>query len=653
MKQPFNYQINAIEYFASKCRNQHGLILNHELASGKTYTSVLFLKNYPKKKKIIILPDGLQNTWLNEAKQVGITENEITFITFEKLLLFKKNLKSFTALLNDSVVIIDECHNLYKIIHYIQESDRSNNLDNPFRHNKYNTPLLVKFMDLFKSCYKVLLVSGALIMNEISDIRWLINIAAGNSIITNNEVLFNRKFLKVSKVDAFLIEWIMPVIRLIPLLNQFEFLKKDKNSEKNTKNYFDIIFQIASAYLQYNYAFNAKMLKVEANHIPKLLYNMLIKDRTLIRTLLAVNIMLYGFNIITEFLKVYYYDNYHFKSINPDAFKSAKIYKYISYYRQEDDKHFKDLYPSVKHIVKKVVYTEQQLRLWIKLLNIKYTHLSPEEYVSLDLSPNIKEAELYSVLEIDVNIYQTQGRVIGNLYDEPNKFDRIVKMYLKNPESTVIYSHFYKNGIDKLAKYMKNKKIKYALYTPYLTNKRRDTILQEFKDKQIMILLLHPAYMEGLNIQGARLFHILEPVALNYKRKQLYARVSRLNSHTHLPKKEQNVKIITWGCTILYDPDKINILVDQSEIWYKSNKLYRNYFEHLSKFSSFFSPDDQLIAISNRNDKFIKSFDLIFKNQNVNKSKIPLSCNIYKPPIKTKTKSKSKTKNKLPNCYEI
>ena len=724
------YQQKAIEYFVAKCRNQHGMILNHSLASGKTLTGLYLFQNYPNHKKIVILPDGLQSHWVKEAKLLGIDYSGITFISFSLLEQFKRYRTHFIALFKDAIVIVDECHNLYKIIKKIQASKLSKEFDMYFENviedflykknednrkgssakssknssvknssksngsvksrsskkiggNKiqgspkdvdpdtnnsdshrrsmsfeedFVNPALVDFIDAFNSTHKLLLISGTIITNNIFDIRWLINLAAGRDIVPFNETQFKQKYMVKSKLDSFIFEWIKPLYLNIPVVRESLISKNLKKYvfTKNVTHFMDFVLSSISSAIFTRFLINSYetnlVRDLRAAKTKKEALVLFYNNNKNISLMFLMTLLIHGTRLAVSFIHSLYSTSFDHTELNAVKLRESGVYKYVSFYRVSTDIN----YPKVTHHSKSVVYTEPQTRLWVKLLNIKYTPLSSLETVQLELHANMKEAMLFNPDHIGKNTYIKKGRAIGNLYNAPKKFVEILKLYLSALEhgkkiSTVVYSTFYKSGIKLFAKYLKESNVKYTLLTPGVSIDERNEILNDFKNKKITMLLLHPYFIEGLDLKGTRVFHILEPVIDYYQREQLYARVSRLHSHSHLPTSERNVKIYSWKCSILFDPNKFKHLKSSLSVWFEHNQFYFNYLNHLSEFSAFLSPDDQAIRATDSYAAIVKSLDQVLAVNNINNSTIPNKCEVFKDPGSGKIHKFTK----LPMCYEV
>ena len=95
-----------------------GLLLYHKLGSGKSCTSIMvaddLLKNNLVKHVYVLTPGSLRKNWISEYCRVcgRIDKKDImkkfTFITYNYAI--KKHLSEYDF--NDSLVIIDEVHNL-------------------------------------------------------------------------------------------------------------------------------------------------------------------------------------------------------------------------------------------------------------------------------------------------------------------------------------------------------------------------------------------------------------------------------------------------------------------------------------------------------------------------------------------------------------
>lgn len=632
------HQVKPLEYLIARCKQQHGLILNHYMGTGKTITGIVFLKNFPKEKKVIILPKGLENIWRVEAKKLNLDTSKIKFITFKEL----DNFEQYISDIKGAVCVVDEAHNLYNTIDNMQ-NDFEYQPVNKGKPKKVINNRLISFIDTMYSTKKILLLTGTLLkFRTLSDIRWLINIAAGkpDSVVPFENEEFNNIFLKVSDVDKLWLKVFQPFFKL----NPFNLLPTDfiRSLPLNTNNIVEFVYSLAVSQVFSNALFKATKTKViesnkgilELERYKEILMNL--KERLHYKTvlkLLFIAILTNGIKMVFKFVKNYYEETYDYKRLNIDKLKKYNVDKYFSYFNY---KYIKTPdYPDATEITKKVKYTTEQLTLLIKAISLPES-LTNREYVDLEIYNNVREAEMYKNISDVTDNYNNKGRIIGNLYEEPEKFKEIVNMFRENNmPQTVIYSNFYESGILLFSKYLAKKNIPHTIYDHSLNEKQSSKVLEMFKNKKINMLLLHPDFYEGLSIPGTRYFHILEPVLGLSKKEQLYARVIRYKSHNHLPENERKVKIYEWSCTLLYDLNKIA----QGRAFFKQwlnlgdVNISKSILDLVLAFKDQLSPDDNIVSYYKTTKNFTENFNKTIQTISIeaDSSAAPLQCCIWTP----------------------
>lgn len=338
-----------------------------------------------------------------------------------------------------------------------------------------------------------------------------------------------------------------------------------------------------------------------------------------------------GLKLLFAYIKAFYEETYNFAKLDVEKLKKDGVGKYFSYfnyiYTESTD------YPKIKKITKKVKYTSQQVVLLMKVIGFP-ENLKNQEYIDLDITDNMRAVELFKnafSIEVSEN-YTNKGRIIGNLYEDPVKFTEILKIYKNNSKpQTVVYSNFYKSGIILFSNFLTKNGIAHSIYNSQLKSKQKIQMLKEFKDEKINLLLLAPEYYEGISILGCNHFHILEPVSDSNTKDQLFARVVRYKSHDHLEVSKRNVKIYQWGCTLLYDLNKILYSKEYVSQWVKSNDGYKTIVDLFKNFKEHFSPDDRILNHYAQFENFKKDFSNIIKNISIDQSEIPLECCIWTP----------------------
>lgn len=653
-----NHQIKPIEYIVARCKKQHGLILNHFMGTGKTLTALVFLKNYPNDKKVIILPKGFESIWKNEAKKLDILIDTITFITFNDLY---SNFESYNKLLKDSICIVDEAHNLYTVFNNLlddkkiqemtekyktQDSDDTKPKSQQIKLNlkkKIILPRILNLINLLYSTKKILLLTGTLVTNnQVTDIRWLINIAAGKDTppVSFDEIDFLNKFSSVSTIDKIWVQAFKPFLAF----NPFNILPTDlvKKLPLDETNVVYVIYSILSG--QFLSTLSKKLINFPVIMSKKGILDL---DRykeifsqiitiglnfESLRSLLFITILFKGFKLLFNYVKAYYTETYDFEKLNPDKLVKYKVDKYFSYFdfKSINSKDF----PSLKEKIKKVNYTKQQLLILIKLIGIP-ENLENQEYVDLEIHSSITEAELFKdIYSLKSKYFIDKGRIIGNLYKNPEKFKEIVKIYKNDKQpQTVVYSNFYESGIILFSNYLKSLNIKHSIFDHSLSDDHKSSILTDFKLKNINMLLLHPDFYEGISIAGTKYLHVLEPVIGYQRREQLYARTVRFGSHKHLPFNERKVNVIQWGCTLLYDLNKILHLKEYVNQWLNMTDPFISIIDVFKKlkFESQMSPDDRILSHYGNSKNFYTNLSNVIQSVSIDRSKIPLNCCIWTP----------------------
>nr|NIR12959.1 hypothetical protein [Desulfobacterales bacterium] len=88
---------------------------------------------------------------------------------------------------------------------------------------------------------------------------------------------------------------------------------------------------------------------------------------------------------------------------------------------------------------------------------------------------------------------------------------------------------------------LKEKGIPHAIFSGKQTNRNRKAMVEDYNKGKLKALLVSSAGGEGLDLKGTRQVQVLEPHWNTEKLKQVEGRAIRRGSHTHLPKKDQNV----------------------------------------------------------------------------------------------------------------
>lgn len=649
-----SHQIKPLEYMIARCQKQHGLILNHYMGTGKTITGLVFLQNFPNDKKVIILPNGFQAIWKTEAKKLGINPETFNFVTFNQL----QNFESVAHLIENSVCVVDEAHNIYNITETLtndfHEKEWNNEVEKDKNKKKKINPRLINFLNLMYSTKKILLMSGTLLRhNFLDELGWLINIAAGkeNSIVPVNSEEFQREYYKISFIDKLWVQSFKPFLTY----NPFKLIPSDiiKSLPLSTNNIADFVYALVSSKVFSDLIQKPKNITFQEsrkglfdiNRYKEILINIgKSLDPKTLGYILLMTLVINGTKLVFKYAKAYYEETIDFNRLDIDKLKANKVNRYFSFFNYQYINSTD--YPTSKEIIKRVSYTPKQLALLLRVIGIPES-LRNQEYVDLEINSNIREAELFKDPYSLKSKFTDKGRIIGNLYENPVKFKEIADIFLRQKKAqTVVYSNFYKSGILLLSKYLKARNIKHTIFDHTLTDEGKAEVLEAFKAKKINMLLLHPDFYEGLSISGCSTFHVLEPVISTSKREQLYARVIRYRSHQHLKPKDRNVTIYNWACTLLYEINKLEqgkTLISQ---WFNYNDPKYSIIKLVDNFKMHLSPDDRLMSHYNESKNFNIEFNKAIQALSIDiKTKVPLKCCIWTP-------DDSCSNKKLKSCIE-
>lgn len=392
---------------------------------------------------------------------------------------------------------------------------------------------------------------------------YLVNIAAGKTIVPYNASKFKEIYYKINKPKSIISGYLKPITTHISALSQSIFY----------------IFGVGPMLIFSYISKNEKLLDQVMNSQVTKFFN----SPKYVYTMSAANILLVILHYMEEIL--------NYKATEYRYLNTKKLHKdispYISYYKNKykiEDNPF----PTTTKYYKQVDYNTYQLSKWIELTQ---GVMNIDTVKDLNIS-NEKDFEFFTK-KIDMDTYLNNGIVVGNLSDKNTKvfspkFFEILK--ISRNKRAVFYSNFTYNGILLFKDFLDLQKINYLYLDISLTLKEKTNILDKFKKSNIF-LLLHPNYTEGITILGAEQMHILEPIQNSAKKEQLIARVVRYHSHHHLLPKERHVDIYQWSSTSINILNKLTVSVKN---WLKYNPEVF-YSVNIGMFSQNVSPDDIIL----------------------------------------------------------
>ena len=153
------HQRVPIEYLY-KNKDIKGLLINHGLGTGKTFLSLGFCEKYPQRKKIILIPDSLVSNWTIQMREFGVSHDT----SYEIITYSKAPEKLLGKDLSQSILIIDEVH---KFLEY---------LNSPVE--KVSEEYIKVYLNL-KNSFKIMVLTGTPIYNNVNDIGYIFNLVTG------------------------------------------------------------------------------------------------------------------------------------------------------------------------------------------------------------------------------------------------------------------------------------------------------------------------------------------------------------------------------------------------------------------------------------------------------------------------------------------
>jgi hypothetical protein len=187
-----DFRKDAIEHIVSECVKQHGALVNHGLGTGKTLTGVLFLLNFPNQRKLIISPTSAHAEWAGSLNKVSKTPvKHVTIKNYD-------DLPDIIKTPPEKVVIAaDEAHRLIPLL----TTDKV-----------WSASMRMQIYQWLQKSFKIMMLTGTSVKNDISDLRILINIAAGKDVIPSAPGEFRNNYYKVDKKAAVVQGYLMPIV---------------------------------------------------------------------------------------------------------------------------------------------------------------------------------------------------------------------------------------------------------------------------------------------------------------------------------------------------------------------------------------------------------------------------------------------------------
>lgn len=557
-----------------------GLVIYHELGSGKTLLSIGFAERYPDRPVFIVAPGFLEAHWREHLDKCGV-QNKGRYRFFSHANpegLLKEDLSK-------AIILLDESHRWIEAVR---------------TYNKTNSVYGALYYKL-RAAHRILALTGTMIYTDAMDLVYHLNLVSGKDLFSFNHEIFRLKYSKIHTMNAYWRGHVMestlmyPMLLIAPILRMgLSFLAQG------------LPFQTFSEVLSLTYPLAQNIGILQNLSTPFWKYPGRVFDTEKLK------------DIITPYISYYSFE------------QEARFYPHQ--FSSEQQLHYN--YPQMQYLFKFANSTLNQPecgQLLKDAIDVQRTH---REHATQNDLINLNS----SGIQNDYKYKMGAGREIGNLLFSPEnapekiifpqKFKGILRMIEESKGPVVVYSHYYYNGLLLFKQFLdaSDYKTHYRIYHPEMSKEQHSRIVQEFNTSKIKILLLHPDITEGISLKGARQLHFLEMPYNAALSKQIIGRTIRFGSHLHLPKHEQNVTVFFWKYSIPY----FNLQTQQMlrEDWYHGF-TEMNYYgpnaQILDKNSLMKkrSPDDKAhveLSALNANVEIFRHFIKYFSIENMNYS---------------------------------
>ena len=517
---PQHHQEFVKEYF--KKTPYKGLLLYHRLGSGKTCSSIITADLLLEMKQVstvyVFTPGSLRANWINEYCDTCGQDPKILIKKYKFITINYDVEEHLPTDLNDSLVIIDEVHNLI----------------NGYLNQAKNAVAIYKLID--GSNCKVLALTGTPVFSKILEWFVLGNLLKPNtfpSVVSDRKINYNviRDFFVMDNEEK-------------PLIVDGKL--RPKNPEK--------FYDMSKGIISY-----VKSSGKEGDYPEKIVHDPIIVSMTEEQTK-AYDAAIDSENLILksgypEFPRV----------VNPRTLAKYKldVQMYImSKQRIRSRKESNFLYPDVPEMYSEPMTIEELEKKFKKprdkLVDIirdnkVITGQDGEIRVSL-IKPDLLEPEGWISRKYFEN---------GNLKNYSPKMVALFNNILSNFGGKHVVYTFFKthSGVNIMRSLFEMCGLRTECYSGDLSDNQRTKLLKEFNSKQnrdgdkIKVLFVTDAGKEGITILEVRHLHIFESDERGNKIKQIEGRVVRYKSHIHMPPEDQNVHIWKyWAMPSFYVP---------------------------------------------------------------------------------------------------
>lgn len=222
----------------------------------------------------------------------------------------------------------------------------------------------------------------------------------------------------------------------------------------------------------------------------------------------------------------------------------------------------KDDFPEEEHETVNVVMSQRQQELYAAVMGKLPSNLRRK--IESGLPPDKQElSKLMNFLTGPRMISTSTGSFETDLDSvDSTKLDESLKRLLRAKSEdknfkALVYSNFIGSGIDPAVKRMRDAGLRVGVYTGATSYKEKKKLREDMNHGDLDVLSVSSSGSEGLDLQGVKYIHVLDPHFNKQKIRQVIGRGVRYKSHEHLPEEERKVKVTHFISTL---PDKQRLL---------------------------------------------------------------------------------------------
>lgn len=485
---PQPHQEKIANYFLNS--PHRGLLLYHLLGSGKSCTSILVAKKMLENKKVkhvyVLTPGSLRTNFINEfckiCGDIKTLHKYYTFITYNYNIF--ESIKNIDF--NDSLVIIDEAHNLINGAKNISK-------------NPYSI-----YVRILNSNARVLVLTGTVIFNNVYEWCLLGNLLKSDTfpnIIENNKL--SIEYFDINRNEIFSKKNLAGIISYFP---------------GNIDEYPEVIYN--------------EPIKVRMSPFQESEYNIIAVRESLIRKRGPPKIELKAKD------PQEYYKQQLLWIISQKYIMSRSISNMI-YPKEKYENEIKDIISSEE--LSLIAYNIENNKDQQDNINISIDSTG-------DIDDRKKKKDMLEKYGGWINKSILENKKL--LLYSPKIVAVLTNIIKNIDSKHVIFSYFVEqSGIRFIHNVLKLCKIKSIIYSGDVSAERRQRILDKFNNpnnrygEKIKVLLMTEAGREGITLKEVGHLHILETNTVANNTKQIIGRVARYKSHSEMPEDKRKVNI--------------------------------------------------------------------------------------------------------------